>query len=102
MRRLTTPRFEYESPVDIELIDKIRVRYQQGDINLTKYKEDLIFEDNKIIVNLTQEETFNFSDKELVDMQIQIITTSGKSLVSTIGREDMFGTLFEETYGDEV
>lgn len=87
MTRGTTPTHIFYLPFDINIIEKIKIIYAQEDeIILIKEKENCSFEDNSIIVKLTQEETYLFDDKLIVQIQLHILTTTNESLVSDIER----------------
>lgn len=88
MTRGTTPIHTfYLEDYNTNIISKIRILYAQNDKNiLIKEEKDCIFEENTITTKLTQEETYLFDDKQIVQIQLHILTTTNESLVSDIER----------------
>ena len=85
MIRLTTPTHKFGLPISPDTLEKIKVIYAQNDkIVLTKEKTDMSFEDNKVFVPLTQEETKMFNARFLVQIQMRALTYNGKALASKI------------------
>lgn len=85
MIRGTTPTHFFNLPFDTEIIDKVKVIYAQNDnVMLTKEKESCACEGNVIKVRLSQEDTFKFDCKKLVQIQLRILTNGGDVLASTI------------------
>lgn len=73
MQRGTTPTHIFTLPFDVEQAEEIRVLYaQDGDVKIKKEKEDLQILFNSITLKLTQEETFLFDTKSLVEIQIRV------------------------------
>lgn len=99
LQPLSTTNHFFTSPVDIEIIDKIRAIYKQGEVSLIKEKESMKFNGSQIQISLSQDETFLFNNEnDPVKFQMQIITTGGQSLVSKWINMRSGLTLFEETY----
>lgn len=88
MTRGTTPIHTfYLEDYNTDIISKIRILYAQNDKNiLIKEEKDCDFEGNTITTKLTQEETYLFDDKQIVQIQLHILTTTNESLVSDIER----------------
>lgn len=97
MRRGTTPTHIFELPIDTAQIKRLRVIYQQDSRNiLTKTEEDCMIEGDRIILHLTQEETFAFTDKELVKIQIRVLLHDDTSMTSYVMRVSCKECLSEE------
>lgn len=74
MRQGTTPTHSFTLPFDADYPDEIEITYSQnGAIVLKKYKKDCLLSGNKISFKLTQEETFKFSYKDNVEIQIRAL-----------------------------
>lgn len=90
MRQGTTPTHTFEIPLAKSLISAVKVIYAQGDKTvLCKRASDCDIEDGKISTRLTQEETFLFDCKKLVQIQLRVLTTGNDSLVSDIMRRSV-------------
>lgn len=77
--RGTTPEHEFDLPYPEELISDIRIVYGQGNKALfTKTLDDCQIKEGKILVSLLQEETFLFSARKRLNIEIRIKLTSGK------------------------
>ena len=77
--RGTTPTHEFELPYPKELIENIRIVYGQNKKAIfTKTEYDCTIENEKILVDLIQEETFLFSPRRNVEIEIRIKLTNGK------------------------
>lgn len=86
MRRGTTPTHIFTLPISVEQCAVVRIIYAQGgESKLIKNKEDLSFENGVTAkVTLTQEDTFLFNSRELVEIQVRIKTLDGTALASEI------------------
>lgn len=87
MERGTTPLHTFNIPPDVtaDTIKEVKVVYSQANkIILTKRKADCIIEDGKLIIKLSQEETFQFDSMKLVYIQIRILTTLGDCYKSKV------------------
>lgn len=85
MRRGTTPTHTFTIPKYIQGVKRFRVCYaQNGRIVLKKTGDGPLVSDNKITVDLTQEDTFMFEPDAIVRIQIRILTEDDKSIVSDI------------------
>lgn len=80
MIRGTTPTITFETDCDCTGFDLLEIAFSQGDaVIMTKKLDDCLIEENKITVNLTQEETLLFdSSKNPVLMQIRAGTGKGR------------------------
>lgn len=75
MRRGTTPTHIFSLPFDANLCEEIRIIYAQGGtIKLIKEKDDLELYANQLKIKLTQEETFLFNEKDIVELQVRVKT----------------------------
>lgn len=71
----TTPTHTFTIPFESDLIADLRITYSQKNKKIfTKRFEDVEIVGNDINITLTQEETFNFKEKELVFIQLKIKT----------------------------
>lgn len=71
----TTPTHTFTIPFEKELVTDLRITYTQKKKKiLTKYLKDVEIVGNDINITLTQEETFNFKEKEMVFVQLKIKT----------------------------
>lgn len=76
-----------------EQIDSLRITYKQNKvIKVEKNLKDCTFKDGKVYVALTQEDTLNFEDGEIIRIQIKVKLKTGCVTKSNI----------IETYTDEV
>ena len=99
MRRLTTPTHEFELDIDVDIIEKIYIDYaQNGKILVEKTINDVTFNQNCAIIEMTQEETKKFDAKiPIVDFQIRIIDKASHSIAS-----DILHLSLEDVLNDEV
>lgn len=98
MKKGSTPTIEITIPLLKSSIQKARVIFGYGSVPfLKKNTDNLEISDNLIKCSLSQEETFMFDSDSIADVQLRIITTDNKSLVS-----DKLKLLVEECMDDEV
>lgn len=103
MRIGTTPTNKFEiaeigKEIPIELIKALKVTYRQNyRIILEKYKTDCQVETGKIILKLTQDETFKFDDTKSISIQIRILTENGDCFAT-----DVITVSADECLDDEV
>lgn len=99
MKRFTTPRFTFElEELDTSMIKCLRVYFEQKDeLILTKKTEHCTFDNNIIVVKLTQEETAMFDCKQCVRIQLHVLTVDGEALLS-----DPYDRYVGECLGTEV
>lgn len=96
MIRGTTPTHTFNLPFDTYLIDKIKISYaQDGNVVLTKEKDDCTLQGNSVKVRLTQEETLKFNARYKVQIQVRVLTTESDSLASKIYERSMEDILEE-------
>ena len=85
MRIGTTPTNKFEiaeigKEIPIDLIKALKITYSQNNrIILEKYKTDCQVETGKIILKLTQDETFKFYDTKSISIQIRLLTISRRA-----------------------
>ena len=99
MRRGTTPTHTFELPPELNgsLIAKAMVIYSQNDKEVfNKKTEDCDIGDNYIRVTLSQEDTFKFSCKKNVEIQLRIVTHDGKASTSDVIVRNVYKCLNDE------
>lgn len=97
MRRGTTPTHTFEIPISPDDIKEIEITYQQNRKNiLQKYKSDCVLGENLVSVTLTQEETFLFSENEIVKIQIRFLDKYGNIYPTPVFRVSCEECLSEE------
>lgn len=104
MRRATTPTHYFNFPIDPNIISKILLTYSQNDeIVLNKTEADFTFNGTTGMVTLTQEETNLFSDEcvmpnkqVIVEVQLRVLTDSGKALASDVWKVPLKKILNDE------
>ena len=97
--RGTTPEHEFDLPYPRELVQSLRVTYgQKGKVVFTKRWGDCQITEDKIIVSLTQEETFLFSARNLLEIEIRLKLTNGK----VVRTEEPIVLRVIDTMDDEV
>jgi hypothetical protein len=88
MMRGTTPEHTFTLSVDTGSLRNVRVIYVQGDKRIVaKEGNACILSGNTVKVKLTQEETFLFDHKKMVEIQVRALTKSGDALNSEIVTE---------------
>ena len=93
----TTPRHEYEMPIDVGLIDEMVVTYAQGEeVVLEKRKADAEMHGNKVVIELTQEETARFEGGKMVVIQMKVKTADGSVVNSENIYAECYGTANKE------
>lgn len=98
MIRGTTPTHTFTLPFDVSEIRQVKVIYAQNDEEIfCKRTEDCELYGSAIKVRLTQEETFLFDCKKLVQIQIRVLTHGGDSLST-----DVISTSVKKCLDDEV
>lgn len=80
MVRGTTPKLKFPIPVDEEMIEVGYVTFNQGNETLIeKDKDSWEFEEKKIIIHLSQEETLLLKEESTVEIQIRFRTKDGEA-----------------------
>lgn len=75
MYRGTTPTliFKYKQDLEKMNIDEFYLTFKQnGEIKLEKVKDDITIKKNLVILNLTQEETLEFTKNDIIEIQGRI------------------------------
>jgi hypothetical protein len=79
----TTPHHIFNVTLKADEISKVKITYKQnGEEVLVKRESDCDITDYKISVRLSQEDTFKFSTKYAVELQIRVVT-SGDDVASS-------------------
>ena len=79
----TTPTHTFNIPFDTSMLKEIKVLYTQNDaLVLEKYTSDCKLDGATISVTLTQEDTFLFDYKKVVEIQLRVLTLGGEALTS--------------------
>ena len=85
MRRGTTPTHTFNLPFSTGLIAALRITYvQNGEIVLNKTEKDVEAGESSIAVTLTQEETLQFKENRMVEVQMKVLTTGGDLLATDV------------------
>lgn len=86
MVRGTTATNSFKIPIPADMIKAIELNYEQGGtLVLCKDKlEDFTFTDDRAVIELTQEDTLRFNDKQTVEIQMRILTTEDKVIASRV------------------
>lgn len=79
--RGTTPTIAYTIPIDLGDIKNFTVTFRiDGEVVLKKKKDDCVIEDNKIIVELSQEDTLLLPRDKIVETQVKLLFMDGNVL----------------------
>ena len=85
MIRGTTPTHEFSLPCDASIIKEVMIIYAQNDVEVFhKDTEECTLDGEKVIVTLSQEDTFKFDHKSKVQIQLRVLANDGTSLASDI------------------
>ena len=84
--RGTTPTFTltFEDDVNFLTAQSVYVTFKSGIRNFTKTVPDIVLEEKKIKVYLTQRETFMFEESKGVEIQANWITATGDRVSSEV------------------
>lgn len=98
MERGTTPTHIFNIPSDIaSAVKEVKVVYSQNDsIILEKRTDACTIEGSRIIIKLSQEETFLFDCTKLAYIQVRVLTHSCECLKSKVMVESVGKCLDEE------
>ena len=78
MRRGTTPQQEFVLPISTDLVAVAEITYKQGDrVILRKHGDEVQRQDKKLVVRLTQKETFTFAAGIPAKIQVRPLLTDG-------------------------
>lgn len=96
MRRGTTPTLEFTLPFEVDVIANCVITFAFGSKTiLEKQMSDCVLQDNKITVELTQEETLQLPESSVL-VQIKCKTIDNKVIASNIITVPVAKTLNEE------
>lgn len=85
MTRGSTPTHVFTLPFGVETVKTVEITYAQNEeVKLKKTDVDCALEGNTVSVKLTQEDTFKFDEKPLVEIQIRVLTLGGDVIASDI------------------
>ena len=83
MIRGTTPTHSFKLPFDTSLIKRVKILYAQCDkLLFHKEAEDCTLSGDTIKTTLSQEETFLFNCKNMVQIQLRVLTHAGDVITS--------------------
>ena len=79
----TTPTHTFYVDKDTSLIKSVKITYAQNEkIVLVKRTPDCVINDGKIMVRLSQEDTFLFDPDKFVTILIRVLTIDDKAITS--------------------
>lgn len=85
MRRGTTPTHIFKVPIDLRSAVKVYITYKQdGEIKVEKSKDDMEITEDKITLQLTQQDTLAFSTIGEVEIQCRARYADGAAPASKI------------------
>lgn len=85
MIRGTTPTHTFTIPFDVSSIKEVKIIYSQSDEQIIcKRAEDCELSGTTIKTTLSQEDTFKFDCKKMVQIQVRVLTKAGQALSSLI------------------
>ena len=85
MTRGENPQHRFILPFAVDIVKSIRAIYSQNNEPVFKKETaDFTLDGNAATVRLTQEDTLKFKEKEIVEIQLRVLTFGGDSLVSDI------------------
>lgn len=83
MIRGSTPTHTFNIKLDTSRIKALKITYSQNDkVVLAKYKKDCTIAEGKIILTLSQEDTFLFDADKYVFIRIRVLDIDGKCVPS--------------------
>lgn len=97
MRPLTTPTHYFDLPIATEQVLGVEVIYKSGETTLLhKRTEDVKFEDNTVVLELTQADTKVFAGHRIIEIQLRVMTKDCKVPMTDVFRVTVDKCLFEE------
>ncbi len=87
MRRGTTPVITFNTDLDLSEVEELFVTFSQnGETIVEKNKEEVVIDDSKIIVSLSQKDTLKFSldSNDIVSVQIRTKFKNETAVASNI------------------
>lgn len=95
----STPTHVFTIPFDTVHLKGIRIIYSQNDkILLIKTMEDCTLEDQKILLQLTQEETYLFERGVTAEVQLRLLTSDNTCLTSVVKKFGVAKHLEDEVF----
>ena len=83
MIRGTTPRLVFAFKYTVDFVKVLRITFKQnGETKVEKTEKDVTFEENKIILKLSQEDTLGLNENVVVEIQLKVLTTTGDVLAT--------------------
>lgn len=78
----TTPTHTFTLPFDISNVKDVMITYRQDNgIVFIKNLKDCVLQDNQILVDLSQQDTFELSHKYLLTIELKVLTANDKVLI---------------------
>ncbi len=85
MIRGTTPTHTFVLPFDTANVKECMIIYGQDDKEVLRKEASVCtMSDNKIVVELTQEDTLKFDCKKNVQLQLRVLTQDDKALATKV------------------
>lgn len=85
MIRGTTPTHIFTLPFEVSEIAALSVTYKQnGEVVFKKKMADCTLEGNNVTVELTQEETLQFAERNNVEIQLKAKNAAGKVIAHSV------------------
>ena len=95
MIRGTTPTYIFPIPFDSANIEKLRITFEQGSVEITKTEDECTFNNKEIICRLTQQDTFSF-EAGYIDVQIRGLTKNNEVIATLPSKITCYDSLNEE------
>lgn len=93
----TTPKQRINVPLDVANIGAVEIVYAQDDkILFRKGLDDCKVDEKGLSFKLTQEETFSFNYKKLLQIQVRVLSKSGDVVGSCIKETSVAQCLSDE------
>lgn len=80
MIRGTTVKITFNVPIDVDDIEVAYVTFVSDSVTFEKSKNELTFEEGKIIANLSQADTLKFKGNEVVKVQLRARLSDGEAI----------------------
>ena len=106
MYRVTTPTHTFTLPMSTSSLKEIQVTYLQGEVSLIKHYQDGIMpsgmslDDDKVIIQLTQEETKLFAANKNISTQVRVLTNDNEAFASQLFIVEVDEVLSEDVLAD--
>lgn len=97
MRQGTTPTHTFTLPISVEMIKTVEITYAQGGkMVLQKGNADVEMTGNKVILRLTQEDTFRLDATKPVQIQLRPLLVNGVVPDTKIMLKNLYESLSRE------